>query len=101
MSKSKNKFLSCLRSILLHEKNGSEESVVEKHFEEIIGEDLRQTLVSFGYSGLGDRFFLSEHAEIITECYGRFYGVALDVQRPLVSLINTTSRHKGWHRIPI
>ncbi|CBY38953.1 unnamed protein product [Oikopleura dioica] len=44
MSKSKNKFLSCLRSILLLEKNGSEESIVEKHFEEIIGEDLRRTL---------------------------------------------------------
>ena len=92
MWKSKNKFLKCLRSILLLEKNGSEESLVEKKFEEIIGKDLRQTLVSFGYSGLGDRLFLAEHADFIIECYGRFYGVALDRQRPIVSLIDTTAR---------
>lgn len=61
----KSKFLACLRSILLLEKNGGDEKVVERNYYEVLGEDLRKIVTDFGYSGIGDPAFLEDHSDII------------------------------------
>ncbi|CAG5099002.1 Oidioi.mRNA.OKI2018_I69.XSR.g16162.t1.cds [Oikopleura dioica] len=65
-----------LRALLLTEKNGADEALVERK--------------RFGYNRISDKEFLSNFSDIMMECYGRFYGIPLEVQRPLVSLINST-----------
>ncbi|CAG5112266.1 Oidioi.mRNA.OKI2018_I69.chr2.g6500.t1.cds [Oikopleura dioica] len=104
MKSEKSEFLQRLRAILLLEKNGASENTVIQLFHDVIGEDLRATVTGFGYSGISDPDFLDDHSDVIKECYGRYYGIALEVQMPLVSLINSTekrvrtrSRQKGNH----
>ena len=79
-----------LRALLLTEKNGADEALVERKYEEVVGEPLRPLVRRFGYNRISDKEFLSNFSDIMMECYGRFYGIPLEVQRPLVSLINST-----------
>ena len=83
-------FKASLRALLLTEKNGADEDLVERKYEDVVGVPLRPLVNQFGYDRISDKEFVNDFSDVMMQCYGRFYGIPLEVQKPIVSLINST-----------
>ena len=104
----KSKFLACLRSILLLEKNGGDEKVVEKNYYEVLGEDLHKIVTDLGYSGIGDPAFLEDHSDIIVSVENDFKLSYFFLEQMLRKILwhslgrpNAMCEFDSWPRQPV
>ena len=104
----KSKFLACLRSILLIEKNGGDEKVVEKNYYEVLGEDLHKIVTDLGYSGIGDPAFLEDHSDIIVSVESDFKLSNFFLEQMLRKILwnslgrpNAMREFDSWPRQPV